>query len=158
MIELLLQLIDRLIDLKKYQAERVEKTFKEILDPVFSDLLLVHGDYVRMFEDVQQQLIAIPNLDNDDGRKRLLEVAETLRQRRLEFEPVRQKLGAMTRELSTDASKLSRTMDSKEAEAFVVSVLEYFPRAELGDQSSRSSALIEALREGAAINPAQVNR
>jgi hypothetical protein len=157
MIELLLKLIDRLIDLKKYQAERLHKTFQDILDPLFNDLLSVHGNYIRIFEEVQEQLATIPDLTSDDGKKRLLEIAESLRQRRLEFEPVREKLAAMTRELGGGLYGKGPKMKSPEAQEFVAVVLQYFPRANLTTHTSRSSALVEALRGGAAITPTQVD-
>lgn len=158
MIELLLKLIDRLIDLKKYQAERLHKTVQDILDPLFNDLLSVHGNYIRIFEEVQEQLAAIPDLGSEAGKKRLLEIAESLRQRRLEFEPVREKLAAMTRELSGGLYGQRPKMASPEAEEFVAGVLQYFPRAELGTHKSRSSVLLMALRGSAAITSAQVDR
>jgi hypothetical protein len=98
-IDLLLRLIDRVIDLKKYRTERLHKTYQDVLDPLFKDLMSVHGNYIRMFEEVLEELEAIPDPESEEGKKRLLEIAESLRKRRLEFEPVREKLAAITREL-----------------------------------------------------------
>ena len=158
MIEVLLKLIDRLIDLKKYQTERLHKTFQEVLDPLFNDLLAVHGNYIRIFEEVQEQLTAIPDPGSEEGKKKLLEIAETLRRRRLEFEPVREKLTAMTRELGGSVYGKGPKLESPEAEEFVAGVIQYFPRANMVANTSRASALVMAIRGGAAITAAQVDR
>lgn len=156
MIEILLKLIDLLLNLNKYERERLHKTFQEILDPVFNDLMAVHQNYIRLFEDVQEQLALIPDLNSEDGKKRLLEVAESLRRQRLEFEPVREKLAAMSRELGGGLYGAGPKMESPAAQEFVGSVFKYFPQANFTDRASRSSALVVALRGAATIIPAQI--
>jgi hypothetical protein len=110
-----------------------------------------------MFEEVLEQLEAIPDPESEEGKKRLLEIAESLRKRRLEFEPVREKLAAITRELGGSLHGRGPKMESAEAEEFVGGVIQYFPRANLSINTSRSSALVLALRGNAAITPAQVD-
>ena len=158
MIELLLKLIDRLIDLKKYRAERLYKTFQDILDPIFNDLMSVHSNYLRMFEGVEEQLKALPDLDSEDGKRGLREIAESLRRRRLEFEPVREKLAALTRELGGGLHGLPPKIGPAEAQEFVASVIQYFPVGNITNRSSRSTVLVMALRGAAEITPAQVDR
>lgn len=158
MIELLLKLIDRLIDLEKYRAERMDKTFREILEPIFNDLMLVHSDYVRMFEEVQDKLAAIPDLTVEDGKNRLREIAESLRRQRLQFEPVRVKLAALTRELGGGLFGQAPKIDPPEAREFVTSVIRYFPVGNITVGSSRSSVLVAALRGAAEITSEQVER
>ncbi len=156
MIELLLKLIDRLIDLKKYRAERMDKTLHEILDPIFNDLMSVHSNYLRMFEEVQEKLAAIPDLTTEDGKKKLREIAESLRRQRLEFEPVREKLAALTRELGGGLYGPALRIDPPEAQEFVASVVQYFPSGNITTRMSRSSVLVTALRGAAEITAAQV--
>jgi hypothetical protein len=154
MIELLLKLIDRIIDLKKYETERIEKTFREVLDPLFGDLMNVHRDYLSMFIDVQRQL-EVQDVGIAEDRQRLHAAAETLRVNRLQFEPVRQKLTALSREL---ANRKGLKLGPPEADEFVRSVIEYFPQGDLGDGLSRSSALVVVLRSVAAIDADQLSR
>jgi hypothetical protein len=158
MIEILLKLIDRIIDLKKYQVERLQKTFRDVLDPLFNDLLSVHGDYVRMFEDVRAELTATGILSGEARQHKLLEIAESLRRQRLEFEPVRDKLTALTRELRSGIYAGSLSFECPEADEFVAAILQYFPRADLSTRTSRSSVLLVAIQTGAIITAAQVTR
>ena len=156
MIEVLLKILDRLIELRKYKAERLQKTFQDILSPLFNDLLGVHGNYIEMFEEVERQLAAIPDFYSESGRMRLLEIASSLQKRRLEFEPVRVKLIAIARELEPTIAGPGKEMEPVEARDFVASVLQYFPRAKFVAITTRSSGLLRALREKAAITPLQI--
>ena len=56
MINALLSIIDRLIQLRKYRMERIEKAFKELFEPLFNDLLIIHGDYIKMFRETNDLL------------------------------------------------------------------------------------------------------
>lgn len=157
MIELILKLIDRIIDLKKYRDERFRKTFDDILDPLFKDLEAVHGNYIRMFEGVDAQLAAIPDLESRPGRIRLREIAESLRQQRLEFEPVRVKLAAMNHELGQLIYGTDPKLDNPSVKEFVASVLRYLPRGNVSGRTTRASALVRALQGALAITPEQID-
>src|SRR5579859_335932 len=102
-----------------------------------------------MFEAVQRQLEAIPDETDESGRKLLLEIAESLQKRRLEFEPVRVKLLAIGRELEPMITGTQKEMEPREARDFVASVLQYFPRAKFVARTTRSASLVHALREKA---------
>ncbi len=158
MVELLLKLIDRVIDLKKYQADRLKKAVESDLDPVFDELMAVHGDYVRMFEDALAQLMAIEDSTTTLGRQKLAAAAEALRHRRLEFEPVRAKIMAMSAEMGRSIADGSSNWGCREAEQFVRDTMEYLPRGNLGDGKSRATTLLALLYGASVLTPDQMHR
>src|SRR5262245_5997246 len=151
MLELLLKLIDRLIDLTKYRAERQAKIFAEIFDPVFEDLERVHANYLAMFDEVLRSLPDVGPTPTDEQRAQLRANAERLRQQRIEFEPVRAKLGAMTRQVLGGRYGGRRKELSPEADAFLEAVVDYFPTGYVVSKSASSLAtsLYAALRASA---------
>lgn len=160
-LDLLLKLIDRLIQLKSYQAEQLQKTFDDILSPTFEDLLEVHRDYVAIFEDVRGALPAHSEMDTPAGRQKLKEIAESLRLRRLEFEPVRTQLSAMIRSIQGSRYGARHKLFSGEAQEFIDAVIEYFPEGYLNGtrNASRATALYAAIRSSAdSITTAQIQR
>jgi hypothetical protein len=112
------KITDRLIELVKYREEKSRRIFDKLIEPIFNDLLLIHKDYLEMFEQVLRMLP-----DKDDGRKKVeksLKRAQAyLEEKRRTFEPIRVKLRAMVRELPKRPEK-----DNKK-EAFVRSVADY---------------------------------
>jgi hypothetical protein len=113
MIEQMISIIDRVVQLLTRRAERREKLFASLLLPIFDDLLLVHSDYAQALSDACSQL-------RDKGTDTRT-VAEMLRARRRELEPVRHKLRALCKE----------TQPLKEGGAvvdFINAVVLYFPQ------------------------------
>ena len=51
-----LGLIDRLIQLLKFRQERNEKQFRELAQKVFTDLEVVHTDYLLFIESAKNAL------------------------------------------------------------------------------------------------------
>lgn len=51
MIEALLKIIDRLIEMKKGRIKSRKQVFDMVLKPTFDDLLAAHGDYIKMFNN-----------------------------------------------------------------------------------------------------------
>jgi hypothetical protein len=96
----LLSIIDRLIQLTEYRHRRFRLMFESLLEPVFAELLLVHGDYIRMFEETRRLL---PSRSRQGPLASqiadLKKPAEYLRQKRTEFEPVREKLRALAKSM-----------------------------------------------------------
>lgn len=139
MLEALLSVIDRLIQLKEYRNRRFRLVFKEIVEPAFNDLLRVHGDYIRMF---QETLALLPDASTDRGaeyNQRVRSALEYLEDKRTEFEPVRDKLRTL-------AATLSRADLDQDVTAFVGALILYFPSACVPKAESASQDLHGRLR------------
>jgi hypothetical protein len=111
MIDILLKILDRLIQLVKLRKERKEKIFKELVLPIFDDLLLVQRDYIKMFEKASDDIL--------NGIE-LTKIIRNLEYDRLKFEPVRTKLYFLANEFL--GSEISSDIDY-----FIDSVIKYFP-------------------------------
>jgi len=109
-----------MIQLITYRERRYRVLFNELLGPAFEDLLLVHRDYVKMFGETKRLLPQDdPGADPAVFIAHLKAAAGFLSERRVEFEPVRDKLRALAR--SMHAEHLD-----PEVTIFVQSILNYF--------------------------------
>lgn len=117
MIDALLRVLDRVIDLRRYQSDRLAKQYDVFVKPIVEDLEAVHGDYRQMFTNVRQQMVA--------GTVGPSEAADLLEQRRVVFEPAREKLIAAA--LSFRGTKFAAPI-----EKFWSALLVYFPLGDLG--------------------------
>jgi len=144
MIDSILAIIDRLISLKEYRNKRLNKLFDDLFEPVFEELLVIHRDYLIMFEETSQLLPLDENLNlkapgSREFNQRMHKAAEYLGKRRIEFEPVRDKLRALAKSMkSTDLPAEER--------AFVESVYLYFPSIDSIVRKSASRELQETIR------------
>jgi hypothetical protein len=100
MIDAILGIIDRLIKLAETREEQ-SKAVRAEVESVYADLLLVHRDYVRMFEET---LGMLPKVSTSGVVPKLEGAIAHLKQRRTEFEPVRTKLHAMAKVLDQQES------------------------------------------------------
>jgi hypothetical protein len=95
MVKALLDIIDRLIQLKRIKEKRRRNLLEQVLEPLFNDLMIVHQDYIAMFEEVLHRLptygSVYPRDMRTDSKIRVKEVFEYLRLKRIEFEPGGQK-------------------------------------------------------------------
>lgn len=149
MIELLLRLIDRLIDLKKYRNERLLRIFHEILEPTFNELLAVHSDYIAMFTDFAAML-PNENMPPEQRTAALAQAANFLRRKRIEFEPVRTKIESFVKEILGGRFGKQHEFLTPEADAFLRALVDYFPTGYLTTPSaeSRATTLYGAIRAG----------
>ncbi|RKI50936.1 hypothetical protein D7X55_35115 [Corallococcus sp. AB049A] len=159
MIDLLLKLIDRLIQLKQYKTQRLERVFRSIIEPTYKELAEIHRDYLQMFEELGRQLPSPLEMNDEAGKRQLLRTAEQLRQRRILFEPVREKVSALKRELFGTVANPRTLGFSAEIDDAVRAMLDYLPDGVPSDgEGSRATALYMAIRESAvAISLPQVN-
>ena len=81
MIESVIKVVDRFSDLLKYRQERRRDLFQNLVEPLFNDLMVMHADYIKMFDDCWSQLL--------DNKVALQDIAASLRQRRLVYEGLR---------------------------------------------------------------------
>jgi hypothetical protein len=131
MINALLAIIDRLIQLRQYRTARIEKAFKELFEPLFNDLLMIHGDYIKIFRETSNLLpwgltAEIYNgvtITEEDRCKAFTKAIIHLRERRKEFEPVRIKVRSLTEELT-----LISTEFIEPAQDYINAVMHYFPQ------------------------------
>lgn len=60
MIDALISIADRLIQLKTYGDSRLKELHASLLQPLFNELLLIHNDYMQLFDKTEKML---PSLD-----------------------------------------------------------------------------------------------
>lgn len=112
------KITDRLIELVKYREEKSRRIFEKLIEPIFNDLLLVHKDYLEMFEAIR---VILPDCQDSHKKthKKLRAAYHQLEKQRRAFEPVREKIRATVRALPHEPEK-----DNKK-EAFIRSVADY---------------------------------
>jgi hypothetical protein len=93
MIDLLLKAIDRLMDVVRIREKRTRFRYDEVYKPAYAELLSVHSDYLSMFHGFASALKAIPD-GATESDKHAQAALDLLRERRIAFAPVRQKLVA----------------------------------------------------------------
>ncbi len=119
MIDTLLQLLDRVIQLSKYRKSKVRTVFHELVQPLFEELLIVHANYIEMFEEATA---CLEDYLGPNSEQTVREVIDRLKQRRIEYEPVRTKLDAMAGAFFSASSEL---------EQFGTALFYYFPKGYL---------------------------
>jgi len=137
MLEAFLKIIDRLITLRNIEQNRRKELFEKILEPVFNDLLLVHGDYLEMFLELERGLSNSHEINNktSDILERL---RNNLKEKRSQFEPVRVKLREFI-------NALNETKLCEEEEYFLYSVVSYFPKGKLIEHFTASTYIISKI-------------
>jgi hypothetical protein len=88
MLDTLVKVVEKLIELLKHRREMEEKTFDLVVAPLYTDLMAIHGDYLRLFETCRQNLA---------DRVELSRVAQELRHQRLEREALRDSVVSLVR-------------------------------------------------------------
>lgn len=143
MVESFVAIIDRLIQLKQHRDENLQRIFEKLIEPTFNETLLIHKNYVEMFEEV----LAIMGIEEGkDDHLRSGEVSQTqaiaaaqrLRERRIEFEPVRRKLASLATEM--DGAHMTHALSM-----FVTAFQTYFPTGKAVGAGTESRMLLQGL-------------
>lgn len=148
-VDILLRAIDRLIDLLKIREKRLQERFDQIWKPTYSDLQSVHSDYYSMFQTVNSFFAAASNdpIQQEDAYEKAISF---LKEKRVAFAPVRQKLVAL-QEMTSDESFM-KVLTDRESE-FLFGVQKYMGRSSLPDRvESRSAGLQAELERMAAMD------
>jgi hypothetical protein len=111
------KVIDKFTDLLKYRQQKRREFFQNVLEPLFNDLMVMHTDYIKMFEDCQEQLL--------DSNVPLHEIATSLRERRIVYETLRIKSRAII-----DALRESNF--DEEVKKFLTAAAYHIPDGKLG--------------------------
>jgi len=159
MIDTLLLIIDKLIQLRKHRLQNSREVFKRILEPTFKDLSMIHQDYLQMFTKVQWLLPSFKeNLQPEDYGK-LVNAVEYLRQQRIKFEPLRVEIRSLSTLLGISAphkSKVRLPKLSTSGRRFVQAVINYFPSGITETSSSESQKLLRLIENS--IEPITMER
>lgn len=115
------------------RGERRKALFKEVIDPLFGQLLAVHDDYHQMFLNSSR---AIPYRVNDDwhvpgktpfiGSNSDAEVQERISQVKRDFREWRRVREAIRDKVRYDAADFLKAVKGKEEQRFLFSVVQYF--------------------------------
>lgn len=132
--ESVVKVVDRLTDLLKYRQGRRKELFTNVIEPLFNDLMVMHADYMKMFDDCWHQLL--------DNKVPLRQIAETLRQRRQVYEGLRIKSRSITDGLA-DADL------EPEIKSFLKAAAYHIPDGELGPVMSTPSGMVLSRLYGA---------
>ena len=156
MIDLFLKALDRLIDLLRISEHRRRARFQEIHQPTYEDLRQVHTDYMLMFHNLR---VTLQQGIDDPARAQevMLGASSFLAERRVPFEPVRDRLVVLL-DLLDDTDWQSKF--SAPEQQFIQSAANYSRanqralwRRQFGPHSAASDLLMAIDRAIAGHNP-----
>jgi hypothetical protein len=130
MLELALSLVDRLIQLFQERTRISDKKFA-VIKELYETLEQVHGDYINAFNAYKKHVASGAQLN---------EIITDFNDRRIAFEPVRERVMALATTIKKDES-------FKESHAFLKSVEEYFWAVNGILSGSPFTVLIRAMHE-----------
>lgn len=138
MLDALIRVADRLIDLQKYRNERRAKIFDALIDPLMRDLTTVHGDYIRILDDLRRKLASV---GKRSAAAEVRAATEYLLAARLEEEPLRRRIEAVA--FATQSGKAGGDATSR----FAAAVLDYM-QSRPGAAASLGTLLLMQLKHG----------
>jgi hypothetical protein len=128
MIDSLVKVAEKLVELLKYRKQLREEQFAKSIDMVFQELKNVHQDYLKLFSNCAQAL-----REKED----LSQIADSLFANRLEHEAMRRSIRAL-------AESLAQNKTLKKFQPFFMEVNNYFQSGTFPNDT-RSSALLNEL-------------
>jgi len=87
----ILAVLDRVGKLLKRTTTKRKELIDEIVEPIFSEMILIHGDYMKLFERTASMLPTTGG-DSQVAQQQLRDAIGYLRESRLELAPIRQKV------------------------------------------------------------------
>ena len=90
MFDAAIRLVDRIIQLSEYKQITRRRTFEDVIQPIFEDVLEVHGDYAESFLFLTRWLS-----EQKPGEVSLEDVRREIEDRRIGLEAVRVKVAKM---------------------------------------------------------------
>jgi len=124
--------------LEKKKKERLECIY-DLCSELFDDLIVVHSDYIQMFNDFDKQLC-----------KGINPALSHIKSRRLEFEPLRDKVQTLIKAWADPTGLLGTKLSSvpPSVDLFFYRVLLYFPYHGLLHRNTFSSEIIDCIESG----------
>jgi len=117
MIDVLLAVLTKLVALFELNRERKRRIFEDYIDPIFSDLTAIDGDYRQGIMSIRDMLVD-PDLPNNEVYSRAYRV-------KTELDPLRKKVTALARVLQAHSRSMGGSWPS-EAHQFLECTWRYF--------------------------------
>ena len=157
MLDMLLKALDRIIDLLRIREKRMQRRFDQIWKPTYNDLQLVHADYYSMFQTVYSFVSQGIKKEEEGGSRECWDKAiQFIKQQRVAFAPIRQKLAAL-RQLEKDEKLLD--ILTEEERHFLSEVTSYIRIKSLPDVvGTRSADLQQELERMAGMDETVAER
>ena len=127
LIESVVKTVDRFTDLLKYRQARRKELFVTVIEPLFNDLMVMHTDYMKMFDECWSELL--------DNKVPLADIANALRQRRAVYVGLRVKARAITESLNSYDTQ-------PPIKKFLSAAAYHIPDGELGPVMSTPSGMV----------------
>ena len=131
------KIVDRLIELAKYREEKSRRVFDKLIEPTFNDLLVVHKDYLEMFDRVLELLPQGDKSNTKQARLKLKAALTYLHKQRQQFQEERKKLRDLVNELK---GKHSQSPNA----AFVQCVADYLVWTNQPNRVGTLSTIVES--------------
>lgn len=144
--EAIVKIADRISEFAKGRDAARKQLFDRLIAPSFKDLRQIHTNYIEMLSDIK---ISGPSKGRSaPPAKRAQKARDALRQKRIQFEPVRQQLAMTAKELAKQKLK-------PDEKAFVDALLHYFPTGEPSIPQSSATAVLSYLDSN--LTPAEID-